>query len=133
MQEKVEEGEDGKGGGVQTGLVIGTGESGSKKATAGPTRMEVLMEQYSKQTAEHHKRQETELSKKKGPDATARGSLDMSVKARIQRKLRRTWIKVSKCIDCICNGGDGDAAAQVPIMLGSHYRRVADTLGGKSD
>ncbi len=119
-------------GAVQTGLVVGTGDSSPKKATAGQTRMEVLMEQYAKQTAEHHKRQDAAQGKLTGPDATARGSLDMSFKGRLVRKMRRSWLKVTKCVDCLCNGAGDDSAATMPIMLGSHYRRIVDTLGGES-
>ena len=116
------------------GVIVGGLNSGAKKkATQGQSRMEALMEQYQKQTANHHKKTEQQLAAQTGPDASLRMNLNKSWKTKIQRSLRRGWRNFTKYVDCICNGSNDDEQDRLdaaPIVLGGYHRKIAERVGG---
>ena len=120
----------GEGAKVQSGLILLGVDGGAKKPShAGKSRMDALMDQYTKQTAEHHRRTEREQAALKGPNASSRGQLDMSVRGRVKRTLARWWKQLTSCVDCLCNGGSADDGARLddaPINLGGIHRKVVE-------
>lgn len=114
-------------------LVTAAIQTGPKKAHAGQSRMEVLMEQYKKQTADHHKRQQAANSGNKGPDATTRTAESRSMKAKTIRAIRNVGKRVRYFLDCVCNGSSDSEQQRLdnaPVVLGSYHRKVVERLGG---
>jgi hypothetical protein len=114
-------------------LVTAAIQGGPKKAHAGQSRMEVLMEQYKKQTADHHKRQEAAQSGHKGPDATTRTADSRTLKARTLRAVRNAGKRIRYFLDCVCNGSSDSEQQRLenaPVVLGSYHRKVVERLGG---
>jgi len=119
------------GGQVQSGLALSIPGDPKKKAHAGQSRMEALMEQYKKQTEEHHKRQEREQAALKGPDAATRSRMDAGLRAKARRYFGRQWKRITSCLDCLCNGASDTEQARLdsaPIVLGGVHRKVAERL-----